>query len=130
MRIRLFLLLLWLCACVARAESLAPAHDAVAGCIAANVQVLTESGSQSLYRIEFVNRCSAPRNLYWCVENAAAPVPAALVCPRGRGFVLEPLHALVHRKQFQWHLPRGSRIRYHACAGQDLPTAEFGCTTP
>jgi hypothetical protein len=130
MRLRTLLLLLSLCASGARAESLAPAHDATAGCVAASVQVLSEAGDRSLYRIEFVNRCNAPRNLYWCVDNAAATVPAQLVCARGRGFTLEPLHALVHRKQFQWHLPRGSRIRYHSCAGLDLPTAEFGCTTP
>ena len=130
MRIRLLLLLLLFCTAGARAEALAPAHDVASGCVRAEVEMLAEAGSQALYRISFVNRCGAPRNLYWCADHPGALVPATLVCPRGRGFVVEPSHVLVHRKEFQWHLPRGSRIRYHACEGQDVPTAEFGCATP
>ena len=42
----------------------------------------------------------------------------------------EPRHAILQRKEFQWHLPRGSRIRVHDCAGQDIPTADFGCAAP
>jgi hypothetical protein len=130
MRMRLFLSLLLSCAAGARAEAIAPSQDAVGGCVSASVNVLADAGGQALYRIVFVNRCGAPRNLYWCAENPGAPVPPALVCPRGRGFAVEPHHALVNRKEFQWHLPRGSRIRYHDCPGQDLPTAEFGCAAP
>ena len=114
----------------ARAEALTPASGAVGGCVAASVDVLSDAGSQSLYRIVFVNRCGAPRSFFWCAENPGAPVPPAVVCPRGRGFAAEPRHAIVNRKEFQWHLPRGSRIRFHDCAGQDVPTAEFGCAPP
>jgi hypothetical protein len=130
MRMRVLIYLCLLGAAGARAEALAPTHDAASGCVTAQVEVLAGTGGQALYRINFVNRCGAPRNLYWCADHPGAPVPPAVVCPRGRGFVVEPRHALVHRKEFQWHLPRGSRIRYHACQGQDLPTAEFGCATP
>lgn len=126
----LLLLLLALGANGLRAEAIAPSPEAAGGCVSASVNVLAEAGGQALYRIVFVNRCDAPRNLFWCAENAGAPVPPMLVCPRGRGFVVEPRHALVSRKEFQWHLPRGSRIRYHDCPGQDLPTAEFGCAAP
>ena len=130
MRMRLYFLLLMLCATAARAEALAPSPDAAGGCVAASVEVLAEGGSQALYRIVFVNRCGAPRTLYWCADHPGAGVPPALVCPRGRGFAVEPRHAIVNRKEFQWHLPRGSRIRYHDCPGKTLPTAEFGCAAP
>jgi hypothetical protein len=130
MRTHLLLSLLLLCAAGARAEAIAPSQDTASGCVSASVNVLADAGGQALYRIVFVNRCDAPRNLFWCAENPGAPVPPALVCPRGRGFVVEPRHALVSRKEFQWHLPRGSRIRYNDCPGQDLPTAEFGCAAP
>jgi len=114
----------------ARAEALTPASGAVGGCVVASVDVLSDAGSQSLYRIVFVNRCGAPRSFFWCAENPGARVPAAAVCPKGRGFPAEPRHAIVFRKEFQFHLPRGSRIRFHACAGQEVPTAEFGCAAP
>jgi len=132
MRLRPLLLplLFLLGAACSRAEALSPAHGREDGCVAANVAVLSDAGSQTLYRIVFVNRCSAPRSFFWCAENTAAPVPAAVVCPKGRGFPVEPRHAIVHRKEFQWHLPRGSRIRFHDCAGPDVPTAEFGCAAP
>jgi hypothetical protein len=130
MRTYLLLLLLALGATGARAEALAPSPDAAGGCVAASVDVLADAGGQALYRIVFLNRCNSPRSLFWCADHPGAPVPAALVCPRGRGFLAEPRHAIVHRKEFQWHLPRGSRIRYHDCPGQDLPTSDFGCAAP
>jgi hypothetical protein len=113
-----------------RAEALTPASAADGSCVAASVDVLSDAGSQALYRIVFVNRCTAPRSFFWCAENPGARVPAAVVCPKGRGFPAEPRHAIVIRKEFQFHLPRGSRIRFHACAGQEVPTAEFGCAPP
>jgi hypothetical protein len=122
-------LLILLAAAGARAEALAPA-GARAGCVTANVEILGESGVQALYRIVFTNRCGAARTFFWCAENAGTAVPAALMCPRGRGFPAEPRHAILQRKEFQWHLPRGSRIRVHDCAGQDIPTADFGCAAP
>jgi hypothetical protein len=128
---RLFLLLaVALCASGARAEAVAPSPYAAGGCVTASVEVLSDAGGQALHRIVFVNRCNAPRTLFWCADNAGAPVPAALMCPRGRGFPAEPRHQIVQRKEFQWHLPRGSRIRYQDCAGQDVPTSEFGCAAP
>jgi hypothetical protein len=117
-----------LVAASARAQPLAPASSA--GCVSARVEVLGESAAQALYRIVFVNRCGTPRNFFWCAENASAAIPAALACPRGRGFPAEPRHAISQRKEFQWHLPRGSRIRVHDCADRDIPTADFGCAAP
>jgi len=130
LRLPLLSLLLLLVPAGARAEALAPSSDASGGCLAASVDVLSETGGQALYRIVFVNRCAAPRSFYWCAENPGAPVPAAVVCPKGQGFPAEPRQAILRRKEFQWHLPRGSRIRYHDCAEQDVPTTEFGCAAP
>jgi hypothetical protein len=121
--------MLLLCAAGSRAEALAPSGPA-GGCVAISVDVLSETGGQALYRIVFVNRCAAPRSFYWCAENPGTPVPAAVVCPKGQGFPAEPRQAILRRKEFQWHLPRGSRIRYHDCAEQDVPTTEFGCAAP
>jgi hypothetical protein len=121
------LLLVALGAAGAAAESNAPSSEATGGCVTARVDVLADAGNQSLYRIVFFNRCSETRSFFWCAENPGAIVPAAVTCPKGRGFPIEPKHAILQRKEFQWHLPRGSRIRVHDCPGQDVPTAEFGC---
>ncbi|MFY9315734.1 MAG: hypothetical protein WAO95_09255 [Burkholderiales bacterium] len=112
---------------MARAEALAPSENAATACVAASVDVLADTRNHSLYRIVFVNRCGAPRSLLWCAENPGVPVPAAVACPSGLGFPAEPRHAIARRKEFQWHLPRGSRIRFHDCAGREVPTAGFGC---
>jgi hypothetical protein len=133
MRLRLLLLFPWICllgAASARAQTRAPSVDVAGGCVAASVDLLASTGREALYRILFVNRCGAPRSFFWCAESPGAPVPAAVACPKGRGVPAEPRHAIIHRKEFQWHLPRGSRIRVHDCAGQDIPTAEFGCAAP
>lgn len=130
MRLQLVLLPLMVLfgAAHARAEALAPA--VAPACVAASVSLLESGGGDALYRIVFVNRCGTPRNFFWCAENPGALVPATLVCPKGRGFAAEPRHSILHRKEFQWHLPRGSRIRVHDCANPDVPTAEFGCAAP
>jgi hypothetical protein len=130
MRMRLLLLLLMLCASGSRAEALAPSPDAAGGCVEVSVDVLADGGGPALYRIVFVNRCNAPRSLFWCAEHPGGQVPAMLFCPRGRGFFAEPRHAILQRKEFQWHLPRGSRIRFHDCPARDLPTADFDCAAP
>jgi len=114
----------------ARAEALAPISGAAGGCLDVSVDVQADAGNQALYRISFVNRCTAPRSLYWCAENPGAPVPAAVICPKASNFPAEPRHAILRRKDFQWHLPRGSRIRFRDCPGQDVPTTEFGCAAP
>ena len=128
-RFALLPLLFLLVAASARAEALAPS-SADAGCVSARVEVLGESTAQALYRIVFVNRCGVPRSFFWCAENPSTAVPAVLACPRGRGFAAEPRHAIQRRKEFQWHLPRGSRIRVHDCADRDIPTTDFGCIAP
>jgi hypothetical protein len=131
MRARPFLLLafLMLCAAGARAEPAAPS-SAGGGCVVASVEIRVDASAWDRYRIVFLNRCSEARNLYWCAQSPGASVPPALACARGRGFPAEPRHRLVQRKEFQWHLPRGTRIRYHDCGGQELPTADFGCAAP
>ena len=129
MRPKNLLPLLLLCAVVARAEGIPPA-DGPGSCVAASIDVLADARNLSLYRIVFVNHCGAPRSLFWCAENPALSVPAAVACPASRGAPAEPRHAIVQRKEFQWHLPRGSRIRFRDCPGKDIPTAGFGCAAP
>jgi hypothetical protein len=114
----------------ARAEALAPVPSA-GRCLAANIEAQQVVGSgETLYRIAFVNRCDLPRSFFWCAENPGAQVPAAIACPRAGGFPVEPRHQIVRRKEFQWHLPPGSRVRFHDCAARDIPTSEFGCDAP
>lgn len=135
MRLRHILLLLAavLFAEPARAEALAPSASA-GGCLAASVDALQAvAGGQVLYRIVFHNRCDAPRSFFWCAEHPAALVPAAVACaraPGARGFGGGLQHLIQHRKEFQWHLPAGARIRFHDCPGGEVPSGEFGCEAP
>src|SRR5262245_59855790 len=98
-RLVLLLLMAFLGAAGARADG--PVSAVAAACVTANVNVLGDSGGESLYRIVFTNRCGATRTFFWCAENAATSVPAVLVCPRGRGFAAEPRHSILQRKEFQ-----------------------------
>ena len=110
----------------ARAEALA-AHGPDGHCLSADIHPLRPDDGRVLYRIVFVNRCDVPRSFFWCAEHPAAQVPAAVACRSQRGFGAEPRHAIGHRKEFQWHLPPGARIRFQECSTQEIPTAEFGC---
>lgn len=133
MRLRLLPLLLTavLSAETARAEALVPSASA-GNCLAASVDALqAASGGQVLYRIVFNNRCDAPRSFSWCAEHPAVPVPAAVACarvPGAAGGVL--LHLIQFRKEFQWHLPAGARIRFHDCPSGQVPTGDSGCEAP
>jgi hypothetical protein len=116
-----------------RAQALAHASPD-GSCLSVSVDALEVIASgQVLTRIVFVNHCDEQRTFFWCAENSGAPVPAAVACPRsqgGRGAGAELRHTIAYRKEFQWHLPRGTRIRFQDCPGQEIPTAEFGCTPP
>ncbi len=116
----------------ARAQAFA--HAADGSCLAASIDAgQAAAGGQVLTRIVFVNRCDSLRTFFWCAENPAAPVPPAVACPRsagGRGDGAEPLHRVAYRKEFQWYLPPGTRIRFQDCPRQEIPTADFGCTQP
>ena len=114
----------------ARADAFAPSGPAYS-CIAASVDVLQDAGGgQLLYRIAFRNRCDLPRSFFWCAEHAGAPVPAAVACRSQRGPVAESVYLIGHRREFQWHLPRGARIRFQDCPGDEIPTVEFNCVPP
>ena len=136
MRLRLILLsflLLALPARAVRAEALAPALQS-GSCLRATVDAL-RSGSDGLvlYRIVFVNRCDAPRSFVWCAEAPATRVPAAVACPQaagGRGFGTELRYAIQFRKEFQWNLPPGARVRFHDCPANEIPGADFACAAP
>ena len=135
MRLRLLFILLTavLFAETARAEALAPSGSA-GSCLVASVDALQViAGGQVLYRIVFVNRCEATRSFSWCAEHPATLVPATVACVRsqsGRGFGGGQLHLIQHRKEFQWHLPAGARIRFHDCPSGEVPGGEFGCEAP
>lgn len=127
----LFLLFVLLSTPLARAEALAV--DGGARCLSANVDLRPAATGAQLYRIVFLNRCESPRSFFWCAEHSAAALPPGVACPRPHSG-LEPSAELRHyirqRKEFQWHLPAGARIRFHDCPGEELPTVEFGCTAP
>ena len=111
----------------ARADAFAPSGPAYS-CIAASVDVLQDAGGgQLLYRIAFRNRCDLPRSFFWCAEHSATQVPAAVACRSQRGFGSELRHAIRHRKEFQWNLPPGVRIRFQDCSDLEIPTADFNC---
>jgi hypothetical protein len=135
MRWRLLFLLLTvnLFAEAARAEALAPTGSA-GSCLAASVDALQNTaGSQVLYRIVFHNRCDAPRSFSWCAEHPAAAVPATVACtrfPGARGFGGGLQHLIQQRKEFQWHLPAGARIRFHDCPNGEVPSGDAGCEAP
>jgi hypothetical protein len=112
----------------ASAEALAV--DGGARCLSANVDLQPAATGAQLYRIVFLNRCDAPRSFFWCAEHPAAALPPAIACPRAQGGLgpsAELRHSIRLRKEFQWHLPAGARIRFHDCPGEESPTAEFGC---
>jgi hypothetical protein len=120
------LLVVWF-AETARAEALAPPGPA-SHCLSADIYPLhPDDDGRVLYRIVFVNRCDVPRSFFWCAEHPGAQVPAAVACRSQRGFGAELRHAIGHRKEFQWHLPPGARIRFQECSTREIPTAEFGC---
>jgi hypothetical protein len=128
---RLLILLLPLLAVLfaetARGEALAP-HGSTGHCLSADINALRplENG-QVLYRIVFLNRCEAPRSFFWCAEHSATQVPATVACRSQRGFGSELRHAIRYRKEFQWNLPPGIRIRFQDCSDLEIPTADFSC---
>ena len=125
--ILLLSLLAVLCAEAVRAEALAPS-GAVGHCLSADVNVLRPlDNGQVLYRIVFFNRCETSRSFFWRAEHSAAQVPATVACRSQRGFGLELRHAIRYRKEFQWNLPQGARIRFQDCSDQEIPTDDFNC---
>jgi hypothetical protein len=111
----------------ARADALAPSGGAV-HCLSADVNPLrTLDNGRVLYRIVFLNHCETPRNFFWCAEHSATLIPASVACRSQRGFGSELRHAIRHRKEFQWSLPPGVRIRFQDCSVLEIPTAEFSC---
>ncbi len=125
--ILLFSLLAVLFAETARAEALAPPAS-TGHCLSADVHALGSlDHGQVLYRIVFLNRCESPRSFFWCAEHSATQVPATVACRSQRGFGSELRHAIFHRKEFQWSLPPGVRIRFQDCSDLEIPTADFRC---
>ena len=103
------------------------------GCVSAKVERASGAGVVELYRIVFQNRCDRPRNLYWCAEADRGPLPPGLACARTQataGLIAESRQAIRLRREFQWHLPAGTRIRYHDCPLGEMPTTDFGCAPP
>jgi len=112
---------------MARADAHAPVTS-TGGCLSADVGALrTDDSGAVLYRIVFLNHCEAPRNFFWCAEHPYAQLPATIACRAQGGLGADPRHAIRHRKEFQWHLPPGARIRFQDCPSQEAPTADFGC---
>jgi hypothetical protein len=103
-------------------------------CLASEVEVLAGSGSgERLYRIVFRNRCGTHRHFYWCAENPSAPLPEPVSCARiteRKEVPAEPRHVVLHQKEFQWHLPPQTRIRFRDCPPEELPTFGLGCVRP
>ena len=87
-------------------------------------------GGQVLYRITFQNYCGTLRSLFWCAEHPAHPVPAAVACAEVRGTGSEVRQLIKVRREFQWHLPAGARVRYLDCPPQEVPTPDFRCAPP
>jgi len=115
----------------ARAQALAPL-DAVSACLGASAETQDASGGQRpAFRIVFVNRCADPRNFSWCAEHAAGGVPAEVACAGAGGKLpaAEQSFRIVHRKEFLWRLPLGTRIRLQDCPEQEIPTS-LGCAPP
>jgi len=111
----------------ARAQALAPS-SAASACLSASVEAQDMGEREPAYRIVFKNRCDAPRSFLWCAENAGARVPAEVGCT-GSGPAGEQRYLVVHRKEFLWRLPPGTRIRFQDCPEQEYP-ASGGCTPP
>ena len=112
----------------ARAEALAPPASS-GHCLSADILALrADDDGRVLYRIVFVNRCELPRSFFWCAEHPLAQVPAAVACRSQHGFGPELRQTIGYRKEFQWHLPPGARIRFQDCSTQEVPTADFNCS--
>lgn len=130
MPLRAAFLLVLLYAATARAETIAPAAQPSA-CIEPQVEALSEGTRGAwLYRIVFRNRCDDPRSLYWCADKPGAAPPEPVAClaiGRAGDAPAEPRHIVLHRKEFQWHLPPDTRIRFRDCPAQELPTFGLGC---
>lgn len=128
---QLLLLLFVLLSSVARAEAIAT--DGAGRCLSANVDLRPASTGAHLYRIVFLNHCDGPRNFIWCAEHPVASLPAGIACSRAQavfGPSPESRHHIRQRKEFQWHLPPGARIRFHDCPAGELPTSDFSCAAP
>jgi hypothetical protein len=111
----------------ARAEALA-ATGSAGSCLSAEVSALRPmDDGQVLYRIVFYNRCNLPRSFFWCAEHPYAQVPATVSCRSQHGPGADLRDAIRYRKEFQWHLPPGARIRYQDCPSQEIPTPDFSC---
>jgi len=105
-------------------EAPSPAH----ACVRADVLPLgATAGEQVLYRIVFQNFCGVTRSLFWCAEHPARPVPAAIACADVRGPGVEVRQMIRVRREFQWYLPPGARVRYLDCPPQEIPTPDFRC---
>jgi len=118
---------MWL-AQTARAEAYSPA-PAESACLSANAHEDTTSDGGPAYRIVIRNRCGAPRSFSWCAENAHARVPAEIGCASGGRVSGEQRYVIVHRKEFLWRLPPGTRIHLQDCPEQEVPTS-LGCAPP
>lgn len=118
---------------LAGADALAPtplrAAESPANCLSIASQVLGVSGPRRLYRIVFTNGCEAPRVVAWCAEHPSATVPDTIACPKSvAGEAPAPGAFLVaRRREFQWTLPAGSRLRHVACPQGELPTLGYQC---
>ena len=82
---------------------------------------------QVLYRIAFQNYCGNPRSFFWCAEHPARPVPPAIACAAARGVGSEVRQLINVRREFQWYLPAGARVRHLDCRPQEAPTPDFRC---
>lgn len=128
--LRAILFALALVPALARAEAIAPTAQP-SSCLATDVEVASAGRTGDwLYRIVFRNRCGVHRNLYWCADNPGSALPEQIACPRASRTgesPAEPRHHVLHRKEFQWHLPPGTQIRYRDCPANELPTYGMGC---
>ncbi|MBM3367244.1 MAG: hypothetical protein FJY43_03035 [Betaproteobacteria bacterium] len=129
--VRVFLLALAMLPALARGEAIAStAHPST--CLTAKVDVASTGREGNwLYRVVFDKRCGVHRSLYWCAENPGLALPEQIACPkaaRAGDAPAEPRHQVLNRKEFQWHLPPGTRIRFRDCPAQELPTYGPGCT--
>ena len=116
-------------------SALSFAASAEGTCLASEVEVLAGAGDgERLYRIVFRNRCGTYRHFYWCAENPSAALPEPVTCARlgarAAEVPAEPRHVVLHQKEFQWHLPPQTRIRFRDCPPEELPTFGLGCTRP
>ena len=66
-------------------------------------------------------------NFLWCAEHPSMRMPAPVACRSQGSFGPELRHAILHRKEFQWHMPAGARIRFQDCSELEIPTADFNC---